>query len=131
MHKCDKEANRCLNKLVDLRQKKQNEMEFNNKRDYEQKANENMIDFLKSSSTLSNSHSSQSIPKVPNKFKRSNSSSKINYLVPDPNANFVYFQPNDSDSYKISYLKKSYESRINKLLSNSMLPQEAVELTLV
>ena len=83
-----------------------------------QKANENMIDFLKSSSTLSNSHSSQSIPKVPNKFKRSNSSSKINYLVPDPNANFVYFQPNDSDSYKISYLKKSYESRINKLLSN-------------
>lgn len=83
-----------------------------------QKANENMIDFLKSSSTLSNSHSSQSIPKVPNKYKRSNSSSKINYLVPDPNANFVYFQPNDSDSYKISYLKKSYESRINKLLSN-------------
>lgn len=83
-----------------------------------QKTNENMIDFLKSSSTLSNSHSSQSIPKIPNKYKRSNSSSKINYLVPDPNANFVYFQPNDSDSYKISYLKKSYESRINKLLSN-------------
>ena len=83
-----------------------------------QKTNENMLDFLKSSSTLSNSHSSKSIPKVPNKYKRSNSSSKINYLVPDPNANFVYFQPNDSDSYKISYLKKSYESRINKLLSN-------------
>ena len=44
LHKCDKEANRCLNKLVDLRQKKQNEMEFNDKRDYEQKANENIED---------------------------------------------------------------------------------------
>lgn len=75
-------------------------------------------EFLKTSSTMSNSHSSQTIPKKPNKFKRSNSSSKLNYLVPDPGANFIFFQPNDTDSNKIVYLKKSYEARVNKLLSN-------------
>ena len=77
-------------------------------------------DFFKSTSTLGNSHSTQSIPRVPSKHRRSNSSSKQtnNYLAPDPNANFIYFLPHEKDSHEIQILKKSYENRVNKLMDN-------------
>ena len=38
LHKYDKDANRCISKLIDLRNKKQNSMEFNDYRDYVNKA---------------------------------------------------------------------------------------------
>ena len=78
-------------------------------------------EFFKSTSTLGNSHSTQSIPRAPSKHRRSNSSSKQtnnNYLAPDPNANFVYFLPHEKDSHEIQILKKSYENRVNKLMEN-------------
>lgn len=37
LHTCDKDANRCLSKLVDLRSKKQGDMEVNDYRDYLEK----------------------------------------------------------------------------------------------
>ena len=71
LHKCDKEANKCLNKLIDLRTKKQNDMEINDRRDYEQKANENCEDanyFGYNYDTYDNNHKMDDIKDIKRKY---------------------------------------------------------------
>lgn len=83
-----------------------------------QKASDTANEFTRSSSTLSNSHSSQSIPKIPNKFKRSSSSSKINNSLSENSSNFAKSQLSADESLQISFLKKNFDMRISKLYDN-------------